>query len=386
MYLSEKEINEFIKGLGLKFDGEIAQGQDTEKEQIESKISSDLLAQNQPYDSQLEISANELTFDHKCPIGSGQFGTVLKATFKRPEPSLTVAVKTAKPNLNAQYLRTLLKEVKIMMYVGQHPKIVGLLGCCTANLRKGELFLVLEYCENGSLEKFLKANRARFVNIVEKGILHAEKCAASDYLKILLGLELPTPLQSDSTDIFDIYRLITWSIEIAEGMEYLATKKVVHGDLSARNVLVTADGKAKVADFGLSRTIYHYTHYAKNGREPLPWRWMALESLKNSSFSTASDVWSFGVLMWEIFTLAEQPYPGVSSLTSNFVQNLEQGLRPTFPPFATSEIYNIMSCCWDEDPKRRPLFSRLLCSLMEIQSECREKTSRRPSSDSDYFE
>ncbi|ODM88233.1 Mast/stem cell growth factor receptor-related protein Kit, partial [Orchesella cincta] len=234
--LSDREIDEFFKGLGLKLGEETEQGEDIQvQNESESKISSDLLAQNQPYDYTLEIPACELNFDHKCPLGSGQFGNVFKATLSAPEPSLIVAVKTTKPYSEAQYLRVLLKEIKIMMYVGQHSKIVGLIGCCTANLRKGfllrqfflsiqlvfvgELLIILEFCENGSLENYLKENRACFVNLVEKGSLHV----ASDYLKII---ELQIPSESASTAAFDIHQLITWSIETAEGMDYLASKKV----------------------------------------------------------------------------------------------------------------------------------------------------------------
>ncbi|ODN00463.1 Vascular endothelial growth factor receptor 1 [Orchesella cincta] len=176
---------------------------------------------------------------------------------------------------------------------------------------------------------------------------------------------------------FDTIRLIAWSIEIAEGMDYLASKRVIHGDLSARNVLLSPNLTAKISDFGLSRKLYGYSQYTRNSHEheALPWRWLALESLKNLEFSTASDVWSWGILAWEIFSLGEQPYPGVSSMTNNFVINLEQGLRPTIPPYATSDCYNIMSSCWDENPKQRPSFSTLRSSLSEIQEVCKTKIS-----------
>ncbi|CAL8112591.1 unnamed protein product [Orchesella dallaii] len=391
--LSEKEIDEFMKGLGLQMGfifNEKEYGNDISKEENEegsSELSAELLALNQPYKQQLEIPLNQLKFDDKFPIGSGEFGNVYKGTLMgNSEVCTTVAIKTTKSQSHLQYLRVLLKEVKVMMFVGKHPRIVDLIGCCTVNLRQGNLLIVLEYCEKGSLERYMKANRDNFDNIVHKGniISHQKEkeCLHHnssfqlqnvDYVQAFP--ELGSTVTTKQVTVFNIHQLILWCIEIAEGMEYLAMKKVIHGDLSARNILLSSELNAKISDFGLSKKMYQYSHCSKNGTEPLPWRWLALESLKNLQFSTASDVWSYAILLWEIFTLGEQPYPGVSSLTNNFILNLEQGLRPTLPPFSTSDIYNIMSSCWDEDPKRRPSFTILMSRLQEVKDNFEIKTS-----------
>ncbi|ODM92358.1 Vascular endothelial growth factor receptor 2 [Orchesella cincta] len=278
--------------------------------------------------------------NNKQLIGSGEFGNVYKGTLVKQGFSMSVAVKTTKPYSNAQHLRAMLQEVKTMMYVGQHPQIVTLIGCCTLNIREGYLFIVMEHCEKGSLETYLKANQGNFINHARKGKLEpvAPQCVlqpgnTASYIEIVSNSSLVTFNKSGT---FDINQLITWSIEIAEGMEYLTSKKVIHGDLSARNILLNSNNGAKISDFGLSRKMYRCS-YKTNGEEPLPWRWLALETLRNLEFSIESDIWSYGILLWEIFMLGEQPYPGVPSLTTTFIVNMEQGVRLTIPAFATSE-------------------------------------------------
>jgi len=128
-----------------------------------------------------------------------------------------------------------------------------------------------------------------------------------------------------------------WSKQIAEGMEYLGSRKVIHGDLAARNILLDEKRIVKITDFGLSRQLYDYNDYIKKQQEPLPWRWMALESLKYMTFSVHSDVWSFGVTLWEIFSLGEIPYPGCA-WTLDFVDDLEEGLRMGKPKYAAPEM------------------------------------------------
>ncbi|CAL8112337.1 unnamed protein product [Orchesella dallaii] len=236
----------------------------------------------------------------------------------------------------------------------------------------------MEYCQHGSLEAHLKANRSYFVNIVQKGKLNEPKLLltpeeyyvfdSGDTENYISGKAVIDTKSQDNNEMeFNINQLITWSIEIAEGMEYLSSKRVIHGDLSARNILLSLNYTTKISDFGLARKMYCYSQYTRNGNDPLPWRWLALESLKNLEFSTASDVWSYGILLWEIFTLSEQPYPGMASLTNNFIVNLEQGVRPTIPQYATSDCYNIMASCWDENPQRRPTFSQLMSNLKVVQ-------------------
>lgn len=120
-------------------------------------------------------------------------------------------------------------------------------------------------------------------------------------------------------------------------MEYLGSRKVVHGDLASRNILLDSDFIARITDFGLARQISDYQNYVKGSQEPLPWRWMAVESLKELSFSTMSDIWSYGVLLWELFTCGDVPYPG-EAWTTQFVYKLLDGYRLQKPKYSSKDM------------------------------------------------
>ncbi|XP_073825361.1 PDGF- and VEGF-receptor related isoform X20 [Musca autumnalis] len=164
----------------------------------------------------------------------------------------------------------------------------------------------------------------------------------------------------DSTEAMSITTmdLISWSYQVACGMEYLSSKKVLHGDLAARNILLCEDNIVKICDFGLARSMYKSDNYKKQGDAPLPIKWLALESLSDHIFSTYTDVWSFGIVMWELFSLAKVPYPEIDANQSLYLK-LKDGYRMEKPPYANDDLYDIMLECWSTNPERRPLFNVL---------------------------
>jgi serine/threonine protein kinase len=161
---------------------------------------------------------------------------------------------------------------------------------------------------------------------------------------------------------------LKWAFEIANGLEHISLRKVIHADVACRNVLISRDGTAKLTDFGLSRQLYYKTEYLKsNTREKLAWRWMAVEALRSGIFSVQTDVWSFGVTLWEIFSLAEMPYPGVMEWGEQFLLKLEkENYRMSPPPHSTEEINELMQRCWFHKPSQRPSFTQLKNKLRTL--------------------
>lgn len=191
----------------------------------------------------------------------------------------------------------------------------------------GKVYVFVELCGLGSLLKFIRKLRCE---------------AEGD----------PQRLQVHKAD------LECWSREVVSGMEFLAEKRIVHADLAARNVLLTSDKTAKISDFGLSRRLYNYSQYVKKQQEPLPWRWMAPESLRLLEFNESSDVWAFGVTLWEILTFGAVPYQGLA-WKLDFANRLENGLVLDKPWCCDPHEYAIMLKCWAINPALRPTFAQL---------------------------
>ncbi|CAH1365005.1 unnamed protein product [Tenebrio molitor] len=307
---------------------------------------------------QWELDKKNLYF--QSVIGEGAFGIVRRAYLEMKDGNkMQVAVKMLKESPTSEEIRQFTHEINIMKSVRQHPYIVSLIGCMTEGRAEGPL-LVVEYCSRGDLQTYLRSAWDKFNNLQQEII--------NDHC----GLDSNTNYFANKT--YDIHNmnfgdefiiqpshLLSIARQVALGMEHLAKTRVVHRDLAARNVLVCENHTVKVSDFGLSRDVYQDNVYCKSGGGKLPIRWMALESLTHQRYTTQSDVWSFGILLWEIATLGSTPYVGVHS--SDLLTFLKNGNRLKCPPSCSSDLYAIMQNCWKASPKNRPTFTEICKSL-----------------------
>ncbi len=274
-----------------------------------------------------ELSESNFKVDTTELLGSGEFGMVCRGTIVISDEEIKVAVKSTNPQKpHKTALTGLLSEIKVLSHVGPHPNIIKLFGAHTTNIRTGKIYVFLELCHLGSLLSFLRKISLPILSSVpvsktkdsgsEKDIKYVNMASGKNCL-------LDASLSND---------LFRWSKEICNGMAYLAEKHVVHADLATRNVLLNLRHEAKICDFGLSRRMYNFESYVKSQQEPLPWKWMAPESLRYMQFNEKTDVWSYGILLWELYSLGSGPYAGLS-WDANFVQLLEGGLVPAKPDF-----------------------------------------------------
>ncbi|KAI5107968.1 proto-oncogene tyrosine-protein kinase receptor Ret precursor, partial [Silurus meridionalis] len=285
-------------------------------------------------------------------LGEGEFGKVVKATafrLKGKAGYTTVAVKMLKENASHSELRDLLSEFTLLKQVN-HPHVIKMYGACSQD---GPLYLIVEYAKYGSLRNFLRESRK-----VGPSYMGNDANRNSSYL------ENPDERALTMGD------LISFAWQISRGMQYLAEMKLVHRDLAARNVLVAEGRKMKISDFGLSRDVYEEDSYVKRSKGRIPVKWMAIESLFDHIYTTQSDVWSFGVLLWEIVTLGGNPYPGIAP--ERLFNLLKTGYRMEKPENCTEEMYSLMLRCWKQEPDKRPTFSEISKELEKMMVKSRD--------------
>ncbi|XP_037530978.1 vascular endothelial growth factor receptor 2 [Nematolebias whitei] len=315
------------------------------------------------------------------PLGRGAFGQVVEAAafgIEKATTCTTVAVKMLKEGATSSEYRALMSELKILIHIGHHLNVVNLLGACTKP--GGPLMVIVEYCKHGNLSSYLKSKRGEYSPYKRKrvnsqrwtsaeddvtgGDLGLEKVAQLDICTGTAedrtsGTTTDSPEESSVDDHLTMEDLIRYSFQVAKGMEFLSSRKCIHRDLAARNILLSENNVVKICDFGLARDVYKDPDYVRKGDARLPLKWMAPETIFDRVYTTQSDVWSFGVLLWEIFSLGASPYPGVC-IDESFCRRLKEGTRMRPPEYATTEIYQTMLDCWMACPTDRPIFAELV--------------------------
>ncbi|XP_060852344.1 proto-oncogene tyrosine-protein kinase receptor Ret-like isoform X1 [Rhopalosiphum padi] len=307
---------------------------------------------NTDFDPKWEFPRSRLILEQV--IGEGEFGKVLKAQaidIPGTKGMSTVAVKTIKNDAGKTEKDDLLSEYNLLKDVN-HPNVVKLLGACTT--QEGPFYLIIEYAKYGSLRSYLRKSR-----ILDNNTNGLVSNTAGNFQQNESQISMAFPLYPISPR--DILKF-AW--QISKGMAYLADLKLVHRDLAARNVLVTEDKVCKISDFGLTRDVYEDNTYLKKTKGRVPVKWMAPESLADHIYTSRSDVWSFGILLWELVTLGAVPYPGI--IVQDLFKLLKEGYRMDKPKNCSVELYDIMNNCWAEDQYRRPSFKSLTTSLEEM--------------------
>uniref|UniRef100_A0A1I7Z8M5 Protein kinase domain-containing protein n=1 Tax=Steinernema glaseri TaxID=37863 RepID=A0A1I7Z8M5_9BILA len=297
-----------------------------------------------------EIKLKHLVIDESEKLGSGAFASVFKGTMKgksaalsnhanlkvslhfKDNPCTEVAIKMLHQHHTSEANKLdFMNEINFMKKLGYHPHVLNMIGCVTNQYNP---LLIVELCSKGDLLKLLRHQRN--------------------------GVE-------EEADVLRLQDLISFGWQISDGMSYLSSRGFIHRDVAARNVLVTCNNTAKIGDFGLCRYTTEALYTTRGGK--LPIKWMAPESLRHFEFSTKSDVWSFGVLLYEIFTLGDAPYPSIQ--LSDMIKHLEQGNRLEKPEICPAEIYDLMCECWSV-PCSRPSFEVArdkISRLLDVASE-----------------
>uniref|UniRef100_A0A3B5LH85 Tyrosine-protein kinase n=1 Tax=Xiphophorus couchianus TaxID=32473 RepID=A0A3B5LH85_9TELE len=259
-----------------------------------------------------EIKPSELTFMKE--LGSGQYGQVRLGMWRSQHK---VAIKTIKEG--AMYEEDFIEEAKLMMKLS-HPKLVQLYGVCS---QQRPIYIVTEFMQQGCMVNYLRQRRGSF----------------------------------------SLGSLLDMCLDVCEGMEYLEANSFIHRDLAARNCLMNDAMVVKVSDFGMARYVLDNQYTSTKGAK-FPVKWSPPEVFNYCKFSSKSDVWSYGVLMWEVFTEGQMPFD--QSLNHEVVAMVTNGHRLFRPKMATAALYDIMQLCWNNRPEERPSFSELCLKLSDV--------------------
>ncbi|KAM7429678.1 hypothetical protein ABFA07_019499 [Porites harrisoni] len=298
-----------------------------------------------------EIQSFELKRDDvalKRLLGSGNFGEVYKATMGND----TVAVKSLKGSAANKDKQDMITELNVMKRLKPHPHVLKLIGCCSIG---DPLLIVLEYLPYGDLLGYLRKSRGHSDSYNTGEKKPSSKLTAKD--------------------------LLSFAWMIADGMQYLATMKVIHRDLAARNILVGENQVCKISDFGLARDVRDGI-YMRASKARLPVKWMPPESIFHGECSTMSDVWSYGIVLWEVFTIGDSPYPRFKS--REVPSLLERGYRMQRPIHISEELFSVLTECWAENAKERPSFHWICAAVKRLTKDQKAHVNLDEYNDEDY--
>ncbi|CAJ0923954.1 unnamed protein product, partial [Mesorhabditis belari] len=321
-----------------------------------------------------------------------------KARARNQENAFRVAVKepfhAASIRQHIINIQMLADELKLMSLIPPHPNVLTLIGAVTDHLTSDRLCVVTELCANGSLEKFLKnLTRNTFCNELRKAqnseYLKPDRINRGNTVELSVIRKMSVDVVTDSyipwtqvesqdekhdghektpivqTFLCSTSDLLSFAMQIANGMEFLSEIPCIHRDLAARNILITEKNICRIADFGLARSnkSYYRKDFEKHKNDPLPLQWMSPESIESGYYTQASDVWSYGILLYELFTLGDRPYPGIP--LEEIYPRVRNGVRNEKPKFAHDDLYNFMLKCWNSKTKERPLFKDCVQKMRE---------------------
>ncbi|XP_068685519.1 uncharacterized protein [Montipora foliosa] len=287
-----------------------------------------------------EVSRQSVIIDKV--IGQGSFGQVAQGRASQlpwMEGTITVAIKMLKANAQEMEKKDLMSELEVMKTLKPHPHVIKLLGCVTIS---DPILVIIEYVPFGDLLGYLRKSRG----------------LNDTYFK--------DPDVKPETNLSSL-QLMKISWQIADGMSYLSSRNIIHRDLAARNVLVGEGETCKVTDFGMARDVHVESVYEKKSKGRIPVKWTAFEALMYGRYTSKSDVWSFGVVLYEIFTIGGSPYPRING--RKIMELLNEGYRMPKPNHVAETLYQLMLNCWQQEPHDRPTFKQLRRELKLMENQ-----------------